>query len=210
MPTDTQPSSSLTDLTLQVRLDGGAEQEVFLQHGLSIGRNASNTICIDHPDVERIHAQIQRQPDGTMVLRCLEKHLHLAMADGSKVSELKLAPGTTFKLGKATIRCLKHQTKATVVVAETSWQVRCPRCHEIIATLERTAPVAPSATSPSNSTRGKKPTPTSPMRSSRPPTPSKAGCPGKSGRTASASSSPRVAWASCCAGCTTRTIFPRP
>jgi serine/threonine protein kinase len=140
---ETKTGSSLTDLTLQVRQEGSAEQEVFLQHGLTIGRNPSNTICIDHPEVERIHAQISRQPDGGMQLRCLEKHLHLDLPDGTKVQSLPLKPGTTFKLGTAVVRCLKRETKATVIVAQTPWQVRCPRCHEEIASLEHSAKKCP-------------------------------------------------------------------
>lgn len=141
--TGTDPSSALTDLTLHVRQDGAPEQEVFLQHGLSIGRNPSNTVCVDDPAVERIHAQVTRQSDGTMLLKCLEHTLTVTLADGSKVQELKLHPGTTFKVGRAVIRCLKRETKPTVVVAETPWQVRCPRCHEMIATLPHDAKNCP-------------------------------------------------------------------
>lgn len=128
-------SSSLTDLTLAVRTDGVPEQEVFLQHGLSIGRNRSNTICVDHPDVERIHAQVIRQPDGSMLLECIEDHMQLTLPSGEHVRSLKLSPGTTFKLGTSVIRCLKRETRPTVVVADNPWKVRCPRCHEVIADM---------------------------------------------------------------------------
>ncbi len=140
---DSGKSSSLTDLTLQVRQPGTAEQEVFLQHGLSLGRNASNSLCIDNPEVERIHAQVLRQADGSMLLECASSTARVVMADGTKVSQLPLKPGTTFKIGPATIRCLKRETKTSVVVTDNPWQVRCPRCHEVLANLSHKASKCP-------------------------------------------------------------------
>jgi len=128
-------TSALSDLTLSVRSEGAPELEVFLQHGLSIGRNPSNTICINEPEVERIHAMVCRQPDGTMVMECTEQHLRLLLADGTQTHSLDLKPGATFKIGKATIRCIKRSTRPTVVVSDNPWDVRCPRCHETIADL---------------------------------------------------------------------------
>ena len=61
-------SPALFNLTLYVKGDNVVAQELFVQHGLSVGRNQSNTICIDEPSIDRIHSQIQRQADGTMVL----------------------------------------------------------------------------------------------------------------------------------------------
>jgi eukaryotic-like serine/threonine-protein kinase len=136
-------SSSLTDLTLEVRQSGGTEQEVFLQHGLSLGRNASNGLCIDHPDVERIHAQVMRQPDGTMLLECASPTTQVTLPDGKKVHQLVLKPGTTFKIGPATVRCLKRQTKPSVVVTDNPWQVQCPRCHEVVTELAHDAKKCP-------------------------------------------------------------------
>jgi len=138
-----QPTSSLSDLTLSVKTEGGPEQEVFLQHGLSIGRNPSNTICLDAPGVERIHAQVMKQADGTMMLECLDAHMELTLANGNKVSSLKLSPGTTFKLGKSTIRCLKRDTKPTVLVADNPWKIRCPKCHAVIADLPHDGKACP-------------------------------------------------------------------
>ncbi|MGD1278134.1 MAG: FHA domain-containing serine/threonine-protein kinase [Tepidisphaeraceae bacterium] len=137
-------SSTLSDLTLEVRQSGVADQEVFLQHGLSLGRNPSNTLCINHPDVERIHAQVQRQPDGAMLLECASSTAQITLPDGKKAHELVLKPGTTFKIGPATIRCLKRQTKPAVVVTDNPWQVRCPRCHEVVAELSHDARKCPS------------------------------------------------------------------
>lgn len=136
-------SSNLTDLTLSVRIDGHPEQEVFLQHGLSIGRNLSNTICVNQVDVERIHAMVCRQSDGTMLLECTDDHLRVTLADESKAHSVPLKPGTTFKLGTAVIRCLKRETRPTVVVSDNPWEVRCPRCHETIIDLSHDATHCP-------------------------------------------------------------------
>jgi serine/threonine protein kinase len=136
-------ASTLSDLTLEVRRAGAADQEVFLQHGLSLGRNASNTLCINHPDVERIHAQVLRQADGSMLLECAGASSQVVLPDGKKVHELVLKPGTTFKIGPATVRCLKRTTKPAVVVTDNPWQVRCPYCHEVIADLEHGAHKCP-------------------------------------------------------------------
>jgi len=137
-------SSTLSDLTLEVRQSGVADQEVFLQHGLSLGRNPSNTLCVNHPDVERIHAQVHRQTDGTMLLECASSTAQITLPDGKQARELVLKPGTTFKMGPATIRCLKRQTKPAVVVTDNPWQVRCPRCHEVVAELSHDARKCPS------------------------------------------------------------------
>ncbi|MEZ0266639.1 MAG: protein kinase [Phycisphaerae bacterium] len=140
-------STALTDLTLAVRIEGLPEQEVFLQHGLSIGRNPSNTISIsDSPEVERIHAMVAKQGDGTMLLECTDAHLRLTLPDGSQVHSLTLKPGATFRLGKATIRCLKRETKPTVVVADNPWEVRCPRCFGVIADLPHAEHACPHCT----------------------------------------------------------------
>ncbi len=141
---DSGKASTLSDLTLEVRRAGAADQEVFLQHGLSLGRNASNTLCIDHPDVERIHAQVLRQTDGSMLLECASPTTQVVLPDGKKVHELVLKPGTTFKVGPATVRCLKRTTKPAVFVTDNPWQVRCPRCHEVIADLSHDAHKCPS------------------------------------------------------------------
>jgi serine/threonine protein kinase len=140
---NTTSASALTDLTLAVRMDGVPEQEVFVQHGLSIGRNPSNTICVDEPNVERIHAMVNRQSDGTMLLECVGDHLRLSLADDTQLHAIPLKPGATFKIGRATIRGLRRQTRPTVLVSDNPWQVRCPRCHETIVQLSHDATQCP-------------------------------------------------------------------
>ena len=50
-----RPSSSSRDLTLVVESASGTPEEYFAQVNLTLGRSKSNTIHIDHPDVDRIH-----------------------------------------------------------------------------------------------------------------------------------------------------------
>ena len=70
-----------------------------------------------------------------MVMECTEQHLRLLLADGTQTHSLELKPRATFKIGKATIRCIKRSMRPTVVVSDNPWDVRCPRCHETIADL---------------------------------------------------------------------------
>ena len=63
-PTSPSPSSSSRDLTLVVESASGTPEEYFAQVGLSIGRATSNTIHIDHPEVDHIHAKMVRDGEG--------------------------------------------------------------------------------------------------------------------------------------------------
>ena len=64
-----KPASSQADLTLLVQQEGRIDQEVFLQHGITIGRASSNMICIEDSEVEHIHARVLRQADGSFILQ---------------------------------------------------------------------------------------------------------------------------------------------
>ena len=130
--------SGLTEWTLLVQQPGRQQQEYFLQHGLTLGRNPSNTIAIDHPDVERIHARIHRPPDGSLVVKTEADHARLLLPDGRAVSHVVLAPDTSFKIGPAIITCSQRK-KPTVVVARHPWQVQCPRCQASLAALPKSS-----------------------------------------------------------------------
>jgi hypothetical protein len=52
-----------------VQQEGRIDQEVFLQHGITIDRASSNMICIEDSEVEHIHARILRQADGSFILQ---------------------------------------------------------------------------------------------------------------------------------------------
>ncbi|MGD0137989.1 MAG: protein kinase [Tepidisphaeraceae bacterium] len=120
----------MTDLTITVSVKGSSDQEVFVQHGMSIGRNPSNTICIDEAGIERIHAQVLRQPDGRFVLECQGQSALLGVPDGAAVHSIILQPGTVFQVGTALLRCTRHDTRAIVITASNPWALRCPKCHQ--------------------------------------------------------------------------------
>ena len=136
-------SSSVSEMTLLVEQPGLASQEVFLQHGISLGRAASNTVCVDDASVEAIHARVLRRPDGAMLLRCESRDGRVIGAEGVPVAELALAPGTQFRLGVATITCRQRQTRTTVIVTDNPWQVRCPRCAESLVDVPKDLKACP-------------------------------------------------------------------
>lgn len=57
-------SSTVSEMTLLVEQPGLSSQEVFLQQGISLGRAASNTVCVEDASIEAIHARVLRRPDG--------------------------------------------------------------------------------------------------------------------------------------------------
>ena len=77
-----RPVTGLGELTLLVQQPQSPDQEFFVQRGLTIGRSPSNTICVDDPSVERIHARVMHQPDGTMLLQAETDHARLVSASG--------------------------------------------------------------------------------------------------------------------------------
>ena len=64
-----RPSSSSRDLTLVVESESGTPEEYFAQVNLTLGRAKSNTIHIDHPDVDHIHAKVVKREENFW-LRC--------------------------------------------------------------------------------------------------------------------------------------------
>jgi serine/threonine protein kinase len=140
----TSSSSLDRTLILSVTLPDGSRQEVFLQRGLTIGRTDANTVCIDHPDVERIHARVSSQPDGTMTLECqTDKSGLLVDGDSEPKFRLPLTPGTQFRIGPAQLECTLWQTPTKERWAANPWRVRCPRCHASLAEEPRSAKACP-------------------------------------------------------------------
>ncbi len=133
------PSSSgmRSLLLLTVEQQGIPRQEFFLQHGLTIGRNPSNAIAIDDPAVERIHALIQRGPDGALVVECQDEGATLVNQQGQMLRRLELHDGVTFSIGAAGLRCTQHKSRAAVQATNDPWQVSCPRCRANMEDLPR-------------------------------------------------------------------------
>ena len=133
MSTTPRPNSQLSDLTLLVERPLAVQEEVFLQHGLTLGRAASNAICINHPDVDHIHARVQKQPDGSFALQC-EGNATVTSVGGAptRLRRVALTAGTGFQLGDAIIRC-RQQAHASALMRENLWETSCPFCQASLA-----------------------------------------------------------------------------
>jgi hypothetical protein len=113
-PGSRPPSSSSSGMTLLVELPGVVAQEVFLQHGLTIGRATSNAICINHSEVDHIHARLLKEPDGSFCLRGESgATIEVIEPKAGRTGEVKVEPGLLIRLGDATIRCQETAGAAT-------------------------------------------------------------------------------------------------
>jgi hypothetical protein len=121
MSTSSQrPSSSSRDLTLVVESESGTPEEYFAQVALSLGRAKSNTIHIDHPDVDHIHAKVVKR-DEAFWLRCEgQAKLKVLDPEPGEVEEVELIPGLTIELGGVTIRC-RRQIKGMSSLSDDYW-----------------------------------------------------------------------------------------
>ena len=132
-----KPTSSQPDLTLLVQQEGRIDQEVFLQHGITIGRAASNTVCIEDSEVEHIHARVLRQADGSFILQAEDRATFQAVSseDGSTQTTDKAAlqADLVLQIGKTKITCRKQKSHAGAILAESLWEAACPRCQSVIS-----------------------------------------------------------------------------
>ena len=107
-PSFQRPSSSSRDLTLVVESESGTPEEFFAQVNISIGRAKSNTIHVDHPDVDHIHAKVVKR-DESFWLRCEgQAKLQVLEPEPGEVEEVELMPGLTIELGGVVIRCRRQ------------------------------------------------------------------------------------------------------
>jgi serine/threonine-protein kinase len=127
-------SSSLADMTLHVRQPDGSDQEVFVQHGLTIGRAESNPVCVPDPGIDPIHARILRQNEGgfEVVAETTAATIHDLNA-GQETGRLELTADAQFQIGQAHFTCQQIAGRSSVVVTDNPWAVRCPRCHASLA-----------------------------------------------------------------------------
>jgi hypothetical protein len=114
------PSSSSRDLTLVVESESGTPEEYFAQVGLSIGRAKSNTIHINHPDVDHIHAKVVKRGEAFW-LRCEgQAKLKVLDPEPGEVAEAELIPGLAIELGGVTIRC-RRQMRGMSSLSDDYW-----------------------------------------------------------------------------------------
>jgi outer membrane protein assembly factor BamB len=115
-----RPSSSSRDLTLVVESESGTPEEYFAQVGLSIGRAKSNTIHINHPDVDHIHAKVVKREESFW-LRCEgQAKLKVLDPEPGEMEEVELTPGLTIQLGGVIIRC-RRQMRGMSSLSDDYW-----------------------------------------------------------------------------------------
>ena len=106
----------------------GTASEIFLVDGMTIGRTNANSIQA-HDDgsgcVERSHARVDFQADGSVVLKCLHESAGLETA-GSTVSSLRLDIGSTFRIGQTQFEIVANPTSEQVTIASAGRG--CPYC----------------------------------------------------------------------------------
>ena len=136
-------SGSRSLLVLVVEQPGLPRQEFFVQHGLTIGRNPSNAICIDDAAIERIHALLQRRPDGSLILACQDENAAMIDQAGQAVRQLDLHDGIAFTIGPASLRCVAHKSRIVAPASQEPWEISCPRCAGDLTDLPPDTPRCP-------------------------------------------------------------------
>ncbi len=115
---------------LLCRLD--RQEKVYLARGVSIGRSADNTFVVDDPQVSRHHAQLEEDPAGGLVLRCMEQAAVLVLEDGRQVRELYPAEGLRFRVGSVefAFQAAGPERPGPSELSATSpvWLRKCPGC----------------------------------------------------------------------------------
>ena len=114
------PSSSSRDLTLVVESESGTHSEHYVRVSLSIGRANSNPIHIDHPDVDHIHAKVEKRGEAFW-LRCgSQAKLKVLDPEPGEVGEVELTTGLTIELGGVILRC-GQQMKGMGSLSDDYW-----------------------------------------------------------------------------------------
>jgi hypothetical protein len=118
--------------TLTVICDG-EERQYFLQHGLTIGRDLTNTICIEKYGVAPLHVRVlQDRNDGELYAHALEDSNLIDLPNGQRVWDLLLTPGTVFEVGPAILQCGQFRVKGHVDFAPAC--APQPEAEEIVET----------------------------------------------------------------------------
>ena len=123
-PTPTTQSEG-GDLILGVEHNGVRLKEFYLQHGMDLGRATSNTVHIDDPAVDAIHAEIILHSDNHYWLCCKKGSEPVTdLSDSSaKKSSVQLKHGTVIQLGHMILRIYSARKENTG-----RWAKQCPIC----------------------------------------------------------------------------------
>jgi serine/threonine protein kinase len=106
----------------------GTASELFIADGLTIGRTSANAIqAIGDGSgvVERSHARVDSQDDGSFFLKCLHEGAGVESA-GSTVSSLRLEMGSTFRIGQTQFEVIASPTSEQFTIASAGRG--CPYC----------------------------------------------------------------------------------
>ena len=142
MSAGSSPSSALS-LEMSIKVEGQPE-EAFLQHGLTIGRASSNTICLDDPAVERIHARVMKGEAGKLFLRRESPAARVFGMAGDECDQLELRDGLRFRIGSATLVCRKLESNPSgPTAAGNPWLAQCPVCYGSLAGVDLKTPECP-------------------------------------------------------------------
>ena len=114
------PTSPTAELTLVVESESGTPEEYFAQVGLSLGRAKSNTIHIDHPDADHIHAKVVKREESFWLQCEGQAKLQVLEPEPGEVAEVGLIPGLTIELGGVTIRC-RRQMRGMSSLSDDYW-----------------------------------------------------------------------------------------
>lgn len=107
----TRSPARLPELVLLVIRPGMMDDEYYIQANLSIGRNESNTVVLNHERAERIHAVVVRSDDGSLVLETTAG-ADLPHVAGEARRTVRLEAGTEFTLCGANFRVVRAATGA--------------------------------------------------------------------------------------------------
>ena len=122
-------SGSSDRLTLGVWRGNDLEADVVVQHGLTVGRAFSNTIFVDEPDVDPIHARVLRGVSGTYEMAGVSSgSLLWNLGTKQAVGSIALEDGTDIRVGSVTLRCRQIRS-AKETGGGKEWAERCPKCH---------------------------------------------------------------------------------
>lgn len=106
----------------------GTASEVFLVDGMTIGRTNANSLQARDDGsgvVERSHARVDFQDDGSVVLKCLHESAGVETS-GNTVSSLRLDIGSTFRIGETHFEVVANPTSEQVSIASAGRG--CPYC----------------------------------------------------------------------------------
>ena len=127
-PFKNRGSSGAVTLEMEVWRGNDLEEVVVVQHGLTVGRADHNTISVNEPEVDPIHARVLRGDSGVYEMAGVSSGSHLwDLGAEQQVGRIVLQDGTKVRVGTVTLRC--RQVSGNQKAGGEEWASRCPKCH---------------------------------------------------------------------------------